>query len=213
MGRGRDCVLCRGVQLQWPARVAHPHTGYLQTFVRLQALLAVHFPVVWAPYFATGASLLADVLPGAVFVSDRFHQVVPSRIVRVLLVLTTIALPGFYEVNGNLANAQWHLALLGFVLLLAPPRTRVGHVLDLAALVTLLWSVCQARLTPLRALALGLLTASLLIGVPGDWHYGAQPNDTGFRVAAQTFDRSPPGTIATLPIAPPPWTMTLKKRQ
>jgi hypothetical protein len=357
-----------------------PHTGYLQSFGRLESALAVNFPVAWAPRFATGASLLADVLPGAVFVSDRFRQVVPSRAMRVLLALATIALPGSYEVNGNLANSQWHLALLGFVLLLAAPRTRLGHLLDLVALavvglsgpfcllllpvalvlawkrgrwlwpriavlaacvaaqalvyithrgqrpasnlgasgdllvrildrpllvpilgthsyldlvhlavwrelwlplatvvvgagllayalwrgplelrllfwlatgvmiftlfgslalpdrtawsvladvtvqfryfyipgvvwlVTLIWAVSQTRVVPLRALALGLLVAGLLIGIPRDWQYGAQ-SDTGFRAAAQHFDRSPPGTVATLPIAPHPWTMTLRKRQ
>jgi hypothetical protein len=358
----------------------NPHTSYLQTFPRLESLLAVHFPVLWAPYLATAVSLLWDVLPGALFVSDRFREVISSREVRVLLALASIALPGSYEVNGNLANVQWHLALLGFILLLAAPRTRVGHALDLVALavvglsgpfgflllpvaavlawkrdrwlwpriavlattvslqgliflthrgqrpplslgasgdllvrildrpllqpilgtdsyqqllhstawsglwlplvalivgvsvvayalwrgplqlrlllwlgagvmsftlfaalapahgalwptltdgnsnfryfyipgvvwlVTLVWAVCQDQLTALRAFALGLLALSLLVGIPRDWRY-AEMRPTGYQAAAQAFDRSPPGTVATLPIAPTSWTMVLHKRR
>ena len=358
----------------------NPHTSYLQTFPRLESLVAVHFPVAYAPYLATAVALLADVLPGALFVSDRFRELVPSRWLRVLLALATIALPGSFEVNGNLANVQWHLALLGFLLLLAAPRTRVGHLLDLIALavvglsgpfgflllpvalllawrrgawlwprvallaatvtlqglvyvthrgqrppltlgasgdllvrildrpllvpilgthlyqalshsaawstlwaplavlivgaallayalwrgplelrlllwlgagvmgitlfaglvpekiqlwpiltqgdngyryfyipaltwlVALIWIVCQPRLTGLRALALGLLALSLLVGIPSDWRYVEIPA-TGYQAAARAFDRSPPGTNATLPIAPTKWTMELHKRR
>jgi hypothetical protein len=89
---------------------------------------------------------------------------------------------------------------------------RYFYIPGVVWLVTLIWAVSQTRVVPLRALALGLLVAGLLIGIPRDWQYGAQ-SDTGFRAAAQHFDRSPPGTVATLPIAPHPWTMTLRKRQ
>ena len=357
-----------------------PHTSYLQTFPRLESLLAVHFPVLFAPYLASAVALLADVLPGAVFVSNRFRKVVPARAVRILLALASIALPGSFEVNGNLSNVQWHLALLGFVLLLAAPRTRVGHVLDLLALAvvglsgpfgflllpaalvlawkrgrwlwprvavltvtvaiqgliyvthrdqrppanlglsgpllvrildrpllqpilgtdayqqllhstawsalwlplavliagavlvalalwrgplelrlllwlgagvlvfalfgaltppkgtlwsmlpsgdsgfryfyipafiwiaTLIWAACQPKLSLLRGIAVGILAVSLLVGIPRDWRYGPELPATGYQAAARAFDRSPPGTDATLPIAPTNWTMSLHKR-
>jgi hypothetical protein len=112
-----------------------PYTGYLQTFPRLEAALAVHFPLVYGPLLAAGVALLADVLPGMVFLSSRFDQVLPSRPMRLVLATISIIMPSTFELNGNLANVQWHLVLLSFLLLIGrPPRTLVGHIADLVAL-------------------------------------------------------------------------------
>jgi hypothetical protein len=113
-----------------------PYTGYLQTFPRLEAALAVHFPLVYGPLLAAGVALVADVLPGMVFLSSRFDRVLPSRLMRLVLATISVILPSSWELNGNLANVQWHLVLLSFLLLIGrPPRTLVGHLADLAALV------------------------------------------------------------------------------
>jgi hypothetical protein len=112
-----------------------PHTGYLQTLPRLEALVAVHFPVALAPILATAVALTFDVLPAAVIVSDRGRAIVEPLAVRVLLALVTVGLPDTYEVNGNLCNVHWHLALLALLLLVCrPPRTQAGHSADLVLL-------------------------------------------------------------------------------
>jgi hypothetical protein len=113
-----------------------PWTGYLQTLPRLEAAVAIHFPLTLGPYLATAVALVFDVLPGAFFVSDRFREVVPSRAVRVIVGVISVIMPDSFELMGNLANVQWHLGLLAFLIIVAPepPRTRLGDLLDFAAL-------------------------------------------------------------------------------
>jgi hypothetical protein len=88
---------------------------------------------------------------------------------------------------------------------------RYFYIPMLAWITTLVWLAVRAKPTALRAAAIVLLFCGLVVAVPVDWRYPAPP-DTGFRAAAERFDRAPPGTTAIIPIEPAPgWTMTLTK--
>ena len=63
------------------------------------------------------------------------QQLGPLKL-RVLLAALYIGVPNVAKVHGNLANTQWHLAVLSFLVLIAPPpRSIVAKVFDVSALV------------------------------------------------------------------------------
>lgn len=97
------------------------HTSYLQTISRLVALLSLLGPLVNAPKVFAWAALLMQAAPAIFLMSGRMAMAIPSVTVRVLLALLLLAIPGMNEVYVNLTNAQWHLALLAFLVLCATP--------------------------------------------------------------------------------------------
>jgi hypothetical protein len=59
----------------------------------------------------------------------------PSLEMRTLLAFLYVALPNSNEIDATITNAQWHLALLAFMIVIAaPPASRQGRVFDIAAL-------------------------------------------------------------------------------
>jgi hypothetical protein len=95
------------------------HTGYLQTFPRLVADLGLLVPLRWLPLFFVLVAVVVQVLPAALVASRRFATIVPSFRVRLLLALLYLLIPNSTEVNANLTNAQWHLGLLAFMVVIA----------------------------------------------------------------------------------------------
>jgi hypothetical protein len=114
-----------------PLEVAH--TGYLQTFPRLVADLGLHVPLERVPLLFVVFAVAAQVLPAGFVASKRLASVVPSRWLRLLLAAAYLALPNSREVNANLTNAQWHLALLAVLVVLAEPATGAWRVADVLA--------------------------------------------------------------------------------
>ena len=113
-----------------------PHAGYLALANRITALAAVHLPLSWAPSLFNGVGLICQLLPALVLVSRRSEPLISSRTIRVGVALFYFALPGSFEVDVNLDNAQWHLPLAAALLLLArPAKTRAGDAFDIAILV------------------------------------------------------------------------------
>jgi hypothetical protein len=112
-----------------------PQNGYLQTVSRLVALLAQLFPLAWAPSIFAGLALIIEILTAVFIVSARMSNVWPSIWGRVLFASIYVSIPNSFETHANLTNTQWHLAILGFcVLISAPAESRVGTAGDLAAL-------------------------------------------------------------------------------
>lgn len=100
------------------------HAGYLNLFPRLVAALAVHLPLRWAPWIFSFVAILVQVLPVLYLLSRRLADHIPSLGVRLALAALYLAVPNSYEVNANLTNAQWHLAIVGLLLCFAaPPRS------------------------------------------------------------------------------------------
>jgi hypothetical protein len=108
-----------------------PHTGYLQTISRLVALAVQPGPLTWAPTLFAGAALVMQALPAAFLLSERMDTAWPSILARLLFGFIYVALPNSFEVYANLTNAQWHLAVLAFLILVSQPaRSRSGIVFD-----------------------------------------------------------------------------------
>ena len=104
-----------------------PYGGYLQLICRLTSLLAVHFHLLWGPLLFASVALIIQVLPPIFFLSSRFDAVVPSRAARLALAYFYVAIPNSWEIHVNLTAAQTHLALLGFLIVVAQRPTRAAE--------------------------------------------------------------------------------------
>lgn len=103
-----------------------PHTGYFQTISRLTAAFTMMFPLAWAPFIFISVAIIAKVLPVILILSSRFSSLIPSFRTRVLLPFIYLALPNSWEVHANLTNAQSHLALLAFMVIIAEPNDHLA---------------------------------------------------------------------------------------
>jgi hypothetical protein len=97
-----------------------PNGGYLNTLSRLIGLIALLVPFAWAPLVMILSAMAAHILPVNIFLSSRF-EAIPIE-TRLLGCLIYLGVPNSFEIHANTTNIQWHLALAGFLLLLAPPR-------------------------------------------------------------------------------------------
>lgn len=101
-----------------------PEAGYFQTISRIVAIVAQLFPMELAPLIFNLAAIAVMLAVVNFLISTRFSESVPNRYVRCLLAFIYIALPHSFEVHANLTNAQWHLALLSVLIIIAPPPVR-----------------------------------------------------------------------------------------
>lgn len=131
-----------------------PHTGYLQTISRLSASLAQFFPLAFAPLIFNLVAIAIQILPVNLVISSRFAALIPTLKSRLLLGLVYLALPNSYEINANITNAQWHLALLAcMVVLAAPSRLLIWRCFDVGVvLISALSGPFAILLTPIAAI-------------------------------------------------------------
>jgi hypothetical protein len=101
-----------------------PQNGYLQTISRIVAAIAQFLPFEWAPLIFNGVAIFIQILPVIFLLSSRFSALIPNRYNRIFLSILYLALPNSWEIHANLTNAQWHLALLAFMVIVAKPDTR-----------------------------------------------------------------------------------------
>ena len=127
------------------------YSGYFHSVLRLTALLALLFPFAWAPFVMNLVGIAVQVVPVNIFLSSRFSGI--AFPIRVLASFIYLALPNSFEIDANVTNVQWHLALLACLVLLAQPaRTRAWQVFDAIALfLTSLSSPMGILLLPLAA--------------------------------------------------------------
>jgi hypothetical protein len=115
------------------AVVFEPVAGYLAVLPRFTAWVGARMPLSTVPLFFTVVAGTLEMLPVLFLASRRMAHVAP-RWLRLAMGLLYLASPN-WEVHANLANAQWHLALLaGLVLVAVPPRNRAGQYFDTAVL-------------------------------------------------------------------------------
>lgn len=113
-----------------------PEVGYLQTISRLTAFFTLAFPLRWAPLIFAAIAFVIQLMPAILLLSPRGAVLVPSLAGRVLMAAYYIGEPNSSEVYVNVTNAMWHLALVGFLIVLLPkPRTVFGFVTDTVTLV------------------------------------------------------------------------------
>ena len=157
-----------------------PHTGYFQTVSRLTAGVAQFFPLIWAPLLFNITAIFIKILPVNLNTTSRFSKLIPSLATRLFLALVYLSIPNSYEVHANITNAQWHLAILACMIVLATPsRLAVWRLFDvgfillsalsgpfsifLAPITALLWWLRRERWTFLLLLCLSI--GSLVQGI------------------------------------------------
>lgn len=117
------------------AALLWPYNGYLQELSRLVADLAQPLPLLAVPLVFNVVALAVQVLPAAMLLSPRFDAALPSLSFRLLAVALYTGLPNSHEIDANLTNAQWHLALIvALVVLSSAPRTLWSWAFDAGAL-------------------------------------------------------------------------------
>ncbi len=131
-----------------------PQSGYLQTISRLTGILAQFFPLALAPLIFNLVAIVIQILPVTYLISSRFSAAIPSLPTRLFLCFAYLALPNCFEIHANITNAQWHLALLACMAVLATPsQNLIWRICDLGVvLLSSLSGPFSILLTPIAAL-------------------------------------------------------------
>jgi hypothetical protein len=95
------------------------YDGYLVFFYHLVAFFSLLLPLKMAPLFFNIVAILVQLLPIALINSNRLRNVIPYRSLAILISLLYVGIPNANEVFGNLTNAQWHLGVASFLVLIA----------------------------------------------------------------------------------------------
>ncbi|HEX4164053.1 MAG TPA: hypothetical protein VHZ55_01145, partial [Bryobacteraceae bacterium] len=120
--------------LGWLRALFIPHTGYFQTLPRLTAALSLLLPLQWAPLLLNIVAIVVQVLPVTLLLSSRtvFWGSLP---VRAVMAAVYIALPNSRELDAAITEAQWHMALIAAMIVLAlPSPSRIWRVFDVICL-------------------------------------------------------------------------------
>jgi hypothetical protein len=117
------------------ASLFRSEAGYLQTLPRLFAIPAAHLSLQQAALLFNVVGISIQVAPAAFIVSRRFEHLAPRMWVRAIVGLVYLLIP-CSELNATVTNAQWHLAILAVMVLVArPPARVVSRVFDGAVVV------------------------------------------------------------------------------
>ena len=109
-----------------------PEAGYYQTVSRLVAIFAQLFALSLAPAIFNAAAIGMKLLVANFLASTRLSAAIPDQLVRLAIAFIYIALPHSSETHANLTNVQWHLALLAFLVIVAPGSGKWSKVFDAA---------------------------------------------------------------------------------
>lgn len=109
--------------------------GYYQTISRLVAVVSQIFPLAYAPLIFNLTAIFCKILVVNFLLSSRLSRLIPNVSVRILIAFIYLTLPHSSETNANLTNAQWHLALLSFLIIVAAPGEKtLWKIFDVAVL-------------------------------------------------------------------------------
>jgi hypothetical protein len=118
------------------ASLAIPHTGYLQTFPRLVGFSTDIVPLKWVPTIFVLAGFLVQVAPAWFLLSARGKTLIPNLWARLLLIIFYLGVPNSFETFVNVTNAQWHIAIIMFlIIIMTVPKTPFWRVIECAGLV------------------------------------------------------------------------------
>jgi hypothetical protein len=111
-----------------------PLNGYILILPRLGAMLAVLFPLRWAPLVGNLIAIAIQALVPVFLITERF-AFIGTRRVRLLMGLLVLATPTSPEIHANIDNSQWYMALLAFLVLIAEPSaSKAWRVFDIVVL-------------------------------------------------------------------------------
>jgi hypothetical protein len=112
-----------------------PFSGYLHTFPRLVAGLAVLFPLKSTPLIFNLAAYAVQILPILYLLSRRLERFLPTPTLRLVAAALYVAVPNSNETFVNLTNSQWNLTLAALLALLADsPASRGVQAAELGLL-------------------------------------------------------------------------------
>ena len=118
----------------WWSALFHRYEGYFHACPRLGAALALLVPLSLAPLVLNLIAIGIQALPANLLLSSRSSAWGNLRF-RTLLAGTYLALPNCWEIDANITNSQWLLALNAFLLLVAfTPRNAAERFFDLCIL-------------------------------------------------------------------------------
>jgi hypothetical protein len=110
-----------GLAALWSA-----HTGYLQTFPRLIGFSSFIVPIGWVPEIFAVFGLLTQLLPAWLLLLPAGRELLPSWPARFLMIAFYLGVPNSFETFLNITNAQWHIAIIMFLLIeMRIPRTLI----------------------------------------------------------------------------------------
>lgn len=112
-----------------------PDSGYFQVSSMLVAALAQVVPFAMAPLLFAVVAVAVEAAPAAFLVSRRAATLVPSTAVRVGVAFLYLALPNTWTNSVVVTYAPWRLALLAFLVLVAPARSKRAVAFDVGVLV------------------------------------------------------------------------------
>ncbi|MGC1185405.1 MAG: hypothetical protein WBA31_09710 [Candidatus Dormiibacterota bacterium] len=112
-----------------------PYAGYLQVTSRIVAGLSLLVPIGWAPLVFVLAAIGCQVLPVVFLASDRLATIIPNTWLRLALGFAYLNVPGASGIDAILTDAQWHLAVLSYLIMIAPrPHKWYWRSLDIVGL-------------------------------------------------------------------------------
>ncbi len=120
-----------------PLQILHPYAGSFQVGIRIVGWIAGRLDLLaYAPLFFNLAAIACQLLPLALLFTKRFSVILPNNLARLAVAWLYLTLPFTAEVHANLTNIGWHLAIVGFLILIAPSAKHVlWRTFDIATLV------------------------------------------------------------------------------
>jgi hypothetical protein len=111
------------------------YAQYFQLVTRLAPVVAAPFGIVHAPLIYNICGLLLQVAPVPFLLSRRFETVVPSFWARVAVSAVYLLMPST-QLNVTITSAQFHLAILATLVIIAPePKRWYWIAFDLSTVV------------------------------------------------------------------------------
>lgn len=108
-----------------------PQNGYFQTISRIGAAISQYFSLYQAPLVLNVLAILIQILPVVFLLSSRFDRLIPSHLFRIMIGLVYLFLPHAKETHANITNAQWRLAILMFLVIIAAiPKNIYWKIFD-----------------------------------------------------------------------------------
>ncbi|MFS0516258.1 hypothetical protein ACEYW6_16310 [Nostoc sp. UIC 10607] len=108
-----------------------PYAGYLHAVPRLTAVFSIFFSLKSAPLVFNLIAIIIQILPVTLLISSRFSKLIPNINYRIAISFLYLVLPGCYEVHANVTNAQWRIALLIFMAIIAKSSHILVNLFDL----------------------------------------------------------------------------------
>jgi len=110
------------------------YNGYLQILPRLAVIVALWVPLAHAPLVLNLIALMIEALPAWFLVSTRMRNAGPLWL-RCVLAVLYLSVPNSIEIHATITDSQWHMAVLGCLILIAEvPQSRAGQAFDVLVL-------------------------------------------------------------------------------